>query len=68
MHSIGVVRERGPVWQTAFGSFNGCHADHNLTYDKELVAIMGLVRKKSKLDVDGPIPSFGVAAVFCHAF
>jgi len=42
--------------------FNGGHADPNLTYAKELVAIMGLDRKGSKIDVDGPIPSFGAAA------
>jgi len=42
--------------------FNGGHADPNLTYAKELVAIMGLDRKGSKIDVEGPIPSFGAAA------
>ena len=42
--------------------FNGGHADPNLTYAKELVAIMGLDRKGSKIVVDGPIPSFGAAA------
>lgn len=42
--------------------FNGGHADPNLTYAKELVAIMGLDKKGNKIDVDGPIPSFGAAA------
>lgn len=42
--------------------FNGGHADPNLTYAKELVKIMGLDRTGSKIDVEGPIPSFGAAA------
>lgn len=42
--------------------FNGGHADPNLTYAKELVATMGLDRTGAKIDVDGPIPSFGAAA------
>lgn len=43
--------------------FNGGHADPNLTYAKELVAIMGLDRKGMKIDVGGKaIPSFGAAA------
>jgi len=42
--------------------FNGGHADPNLTYAKELVAIMGLDRKGNKIDVSGPVPSFGAAA------
>jgi phosphoglucomutase len=43
--------------------FNGGHADPNLTYAKELVAIMGLDRKGVKIDVgDRKVPSFGAAA------
>merc|ERR1712038_2245628 len=42
--------------------FNGSHADPNLTYAKELVATMGLDKKGNKIDVSGPIPSFGAAA------
>lgn len=43
--------------------FNGGHADPNLTYAKELVAIMGLDKKGDKIDVgDKKIPSFGAAA------
>ena len=43
--------------------FNGGHADPNLTYAKELVAIMGLDKKGNKIDVGGKkIPSFGAAA------
>merc|ERR1712151_1071229 len=43
--------------------FNGGHADPNLTYAKELVAIMGLDRKGAKIDVGGrKVPSFGAAA------
>ena len=43
--------------------FNGGHADPNLTYAKELVAIMGLDRKGAKIDVgDRKVPSFGAAA------
>lgn len=42
--------------------FNGGHADPNLTYAKELVAIMGLDRTGAKIDVSGPIPDFGAAA------
>jgi len=42
--------------------FGGGHADPNLTYAKELVATMGLNKKGEKIDVPGPIPSFGAAA------
>lgn len=43
--------------------FNGCHADPNLTYAKELVAIMGLNRKGEIIDTgDKHVPSFGAAA------
>lgn len=42
--------------------FNGGHADPNLTYAKELVALMGLDRTGAKIDVAGPIPEFGAAA------
>ncbi len=42
--------------------FNGGHADPNLTYAKELVATMGLDKKGNKIDVNGPIPTFGAAA------
>lgn len=43
--------------------FNGGHADPNLTYAKELVAIMGLDRKGLKTDMSGKkIPDFGAAA------
>lgn len=43
--------------------FNGGHADPNLTYAKELVAIMGMNKDGSKIDVgDAKIPSFGAAA------
>ncbi|KAL7539659.1 hypothetical protein ACHAXR_009487 [Thalassiosira sp. AJA248-18] len=42
--------------------FGGGHADPNLTYAKELVATMGLDKKGNKIDVSGPIPSFGAAA------
>lgn len=42
--------------------FNGGHADPNLTYAKELVALLGLDKKGQKIDVDGPIPTFGAAA------
>ena len=43
--------------------FAGGHADPNLTYAKELVAIMGLNRKGEKVDMGGKkIPSFGAAA------
>jgi phosphoglucomutase/UDP-N-acetylglucosamine pyrophosphorylase len=43
--------------------FNGHHADPNLTYAKELVAMMGLDRTGEKIDVGGrKIPSFGAAA------
>ena len=43
--------------------FNGGHADPNLTYAKELVALMGLNRKGEKIDVgDKKVPSFGAAA------
>lgn len=40
--------------------FGGGHADPNLTYAKQLVAMMGLNRKGEKIDVGGAkIPSFG---------
>ena len=43
--------------------FNGGHADPNLTYAKELVAIMGLDKKGDKIDVgERKVPSFGAAA------
>lgn len=43
--------------------FNGGHADPNLTYAKELVALMGLNRKGEAVDTgDRKIPSFGAAA------
>jgi len=43
--------------------FNGGHADPNLTYAKELVAIMGLDKGGMKIDVGGKkIPAFGAAA------
>ncbi|KAL3917055.1 MAG: hypothetical protein SGILL_004892 [Bacillariaceae sp.] len=43
--------------------FNGGHADPNLTYAKELVAIMGLNRKGEIIDTgDKKVPSFGAAA------
>jgi phosphoglucomutase len=43
--------------------FGGGHADPNLTYAKELVALMGLNRKGEIIDVGGnKIPSFGAAA------
>eukprot|EP00538_Stauroneis_constricta_P000295 CAMPEP_0119571500 /NCGR_PEP_ID=MMETSP1352-20130426/44153_1 /TAXON_ID=265584 /ORGANISM="Stauroneis constricta, Strain CCMP1120" /LENGTH=1057 /DNA_ID=CAMNT_0007621181 /DNA_START=46 /DNA_END=3219 /DNA_ORIENTATION=- len=43
--------------------FNGGHADPNLTYAKELVAMMGLDRKGMTIDTgDKKIPSFGAAA------
>lgn len=43
--------------------FNGGHADPNLTYAKELVALMGLNAKGEKIDVgEKSIPSFGAAA------
>jgi phosphoglucomutase len=42
--------------------FAGGHADPNLTYAKDLVKTMGLDRTGAKIDVDGPIPSFGAAA------
>jgi len=42
--------------------FGGQHADPNLTYAKELVKIMGLNRKGEKIEVAGPVPSFGAAA------
>jgi len=43
--------------------FNGGHADPNLTYAKELVALMGLDRKGMKIETgDREIPSFGAAA------
>lgn len=42
--------------------FNGQHADPNLTYAKELVAIMGLDKKANKINTDKPIPSFGCAS------
>jgi phosphoglucomutase len=43
--------------------FNGGHADPNLTYAKELVAIMGLDRKGMIIDTgDKKVPTFGAAA------
>lgn len=42
--------------------FGSGHADPNLTYAKELVKIMGLNRKGEKIEVAGPVPSFGAAA------
>lgn len=43
--------------------FNGCHADPNLTYAKELVKLMGLDRTGEKIDTgSAKIPSFGAAA------
>jgi phosphoglucomutase len=43
--------------------FNGGHADPNLTYAKELVALMGLDRKGEIIDTgDKRVPSFGAAA------
>ncbi|KAL3937670.1 MAG: hypothetical protein SGBAC_007271 [Bacillariaceae sp.] len=43
--------------------FNGSHADPNLTYAKELVEIMGLDRKGTKIDTgERVVPSFGAAA------
>lgn len=43
--------------------FSGGHADPNLTYAKELVKMMGLDRKGTKIDVGGaPIPDFAAAA------
>jgi phosphoglucomutase len=43
--------------------FNGGHADPNLTYAKELVAIMGLDRKGNTIDTGNrAVPSFGAAA------
>lgn len=43
--------------------FNGGHADPNLTYAKELVAIMGMDRKGNKTDMSGKtVPEFGAAA------
>jgi phosphoglucomutase len=43
--------------------FNGGHADPNLTYASELVALMGLNRKGEFIDTgDKTIPSFGAAA------
>lgn len=42
--------------------FAGGHADPNLTYAKDLVKKMGLDRTGNKIDVEGPVPSFGAAA------
>lgn len=43
--------------------FNGSHADPNLTYAKQLVEIMGLDRKGTKIDTgERAVPSFGAAA------
>ena len=48
---------------TPKNDFNGGHADPNLTYAKELVAIMGLDRNGMKTDMSGKkIPDFGAAA------
>ncbi|GMH76870.1 hypothetical protein TrRE_jg11350, partial [Triparma retinervis] len=42
--------------------FNGGHADPNLTYAKELVAVMGLDKTGLPIPSPNPIPSFGAAA------
>jgi len=43
--------------------FNGCHADPNLTYAKELVEVMGLDKTGAAVDVGGrKVPNFGAAA------
>lgn len=48
---------------TPLDDFNGAHADPNLTYAKELVKLMGLDKKGSKIDVGTrKVPSFGAAA------
>lgn len=48
---------------TPLDDFGGGHADPNLTYAKELVAIMGLDKTGSKIDTGGKtVPSFGAAA------
>ena len=41
---------------------NGGHADPNLTYAKELVALTGLNKEGSKIEAEMPIPYFGAAA------
>jgi len=62
------VKELGQDVSTCMNSvpkddFNGGHADPNLTYAKELVAIMGLNKEGKKIDMEGKtIPSFGAAA------
>lgn len=63
-----LIEELGQSAETCMNAdpkddFGGGHADPNLTYAKELVAIMGLNRKGEKIDVGGKkIPSFGAAA------
>ena len=48
---------------TPLDDFNGAHADPNLTYANELVKLMGLDKKGSKIDVGTrKVPSFGAAA------
>ena len=42
--------------------FGGGHADPNLTYAKELVAVMGLDKKGLPIPTEKPVPSFGAAA------
>ena len=43
--------------------FNGGHADPNLTYAKELIAVCGLDKKGLKIDMtDKQVPDFGAAA------
>jgi phosphoglucomutase len=45
------------------GDYNGCHADPNLTYAKQLVKLMGLDRAGAKIDTgEKEVPSSGVAA------
>jgi len=62
---IDVFGQDGSVCMNAnpTDDFNGGHADPNLTYAKELVAIMGLDRTGARIDMTGKaIPSFGAAA------
>ena len=43
--------------------FNGCHADPNLTYATELIALMGLNSKGIPIEMSGKkVPKFGAAA------
>jgi len=43
--------------------FNGCHADPNLTYASELIAMMGLNSKGIPIEMSGKkVPQFGAAA------